>query len=125
MPVIKIPRRRGRSHPHTDVHEGLGMMEFAVKGASEKRTNKRKRRREARVAIVDGRLFLRSRKFAGESPPPAQRASRRALHLLGALIQYLINSILSQSRDLAYSRGRAASILRAVASGGDDTWRPS
>lgn len=61
---------------------------------------------------------MRSRKFAGESAiAGAELSVARALHLLGALIQYLINLILSQSRDLAYSRGRAASILRAVAKG--------
>lgn len=55
--------------------------------------------------------------------------ARRSFHrtLLGALIQYLINSLSRslESRDLSYSRGRAASILRAVAKGSADTWRRS
>ncbi|KAG7204335.1 hypothetical protein KM043_002153 [Ampulex compressa] len=41
-------------------------------------------------------------------------ARARTSHLLGALIQYLINSIL-EHRVLRRSRGRAACILRAVA----------
>lgn len=92
------------------VHEDLGMTEFAMKGAQERgRTNERgDERRELR--LLTGGYFC----DPGNSQESRRRrrgAFRRALHLLGALIQYLINSILSQPRDLVYSRGRAASIL--------------
>lgn len=100
------------------------MMEFAVKGARE-RANERREREDERqeLRLLTGGYFY----DPGNSQETHHRRDTETL-LLGALIQYLINSILPQSRDLAYSRGRAASILRAVAKGGGgggDTWRLS
>lgn len=98
------------------------MMESAVKGVQKGggRTNEKEKevRGERELRLLTGGYFCDPGN-SQESRHHRHTASRRAraLHLLGALIQYLINSILSQSRDLAYSRGRAASILRAVAKG--------
>lgn len=103
MPVIKIPRRRGRSYPLTpSIHKGLGTKSLVARekrmmrmGEREHETEEKWECRERAVLAIAGNL---------QDDLLGLDVFHRTWHLLGALIQYLINLIFPVSRSRLFSR---------------------